>query len=255
MLIPGIVSATFRERKPEDIIRLCVLNHLKGIEWSENAHIQPNDEKGAKILKQKTIEAGLEVAGYGSYYRLGSGTDPEKDFLPSLISAQALGAQYIRVWAGTLPSCDATEEQCLSIAQESAVIAEMAAKHQIKIAFEWHKNTLTDTNESAMKLLKQANHANLYCLWQPTVALNEEQRNDGLKLLSDRLLNLHVYYWLEGKRRPLSEGMQYWKRYFGQFEKKVRRYALLEFVMDNTEEQFARDAASLNQMIAECEGE
>ena len=254
MLIPGIVSVTFREKKPEEIIRLCVLNHLKGVEWSENVHVLPDDEAGAKALRWKTIDAGLEIAGYGSYYRLGTGKDPQKDFSPSLVSAHALGAQYIRVWAGTLPSCEATEQQRLAIAREAVIIAEMAARFQMKIAFEWHKNTLTDENESAMALLRQANHPNLYCLWQPTAALSEAQRNEGLSLLGDRLMNFHVYYWREGKRRPQSEGTEYWKSYFAMADAKVNRYALLEFVMDNTEEQLAADARSLGKIIAECGG-
>ena len=93
--------------------------------------------------------------------------------------------------------------------------AGIAAEYGIKIAFEWHKNTLTDTNESARALLAEAADDNLYCLWQPTVALNMEQRTQGLDFLreSRRLLNLHIYYWLDGVRRPLVEGEKEWKAY------------------------------------------
>ncbi len=81
-----------------------------------------------------------------------------------------------------------------------------------------------------------------------------EQREEGLRLLrnygqGDRLLNLHIYYWLDGVRRPLSEGVEEWKRYLRQIDPKVQRFGLLEFVMNNTEEQFLRDAATLHELL------
>lgn len=255
MLIPGAVSATFRDKGAEDIIRLCAKACLRGVEWSENAHVFPGDAAGAAALGEKTRDAGLRVAAYGSYYRLGASREPQRDFGPSLISAQALGAPLIRVWAGTVPSAQASEEYVTHVAEEAAAIAEMAAGSGIRVAFEWHKNSLTDTNESAMNLLRRAGHPNLYCLWQPTVALTEAQRMEGLRLLGDRLLNLHMYYWPQGRRRPLEEGLGCWKRYLACADRSRDHYALLEFVMGNTEEQFARDAASLRRLLAQEEGE
>ena len=127
----------------------------------------------------------------------------------------------------------------------------MAAAEGIKIAFEWHKNTLTDTNESAMNLLNLADQDNLYCLWQPTVALSMEERCEGLRLLRERnrLLNLHIYYWLDGVRRPLREGVEEWSQYLSQVDEKENRFGLLEFVMGNTEEQFLEDAKTLHEIL------
>ena len=134
------------------------------------------------------------------------------------------------------------------------MICSMAAKYNIKVALEWHKNTLTDTNESAMQFLREVCHDNLYCLWQPTVALNMQQRSEGLDLLGDRLLNLHIYYWLEGVRRPLAEGVEEWKRYLAHVDKAGNRFGLLEFVMDNSEEQFLEDAKTLHGLLEWYQG-
>ena len=88
--------------------------------------------------------------------------------------------------------------------------------------------------------MDEAAAENLYCLWQPTVALNMDERCAGLDMLEarGRLLNLHVYYWLEGKRRPFAEGLDEWRRYLQHVNRNEKRYGLLEFVLDNTEEQF-----------------
>ena len=121
MIIPGLVSVTFRDKKPEEIIELCVNNHLKAVEWGENAHVMPGDPAGAAALREKTLAAGLEVAAYGSYYRLCTGMD----FVPTLVSAKALGAPVIRVWAGNIPSAEADETYRANAAREAAEIAGM----------------------------------------------------------------------------------------------------------------------------------
>ena len=249
MIIPGMVSATFRGLPAEEILDLCVKGELKGVEWSENAHVMPGDEKGADLLRQKTEKAGLEVAAYGSYYRLGQQEDPEAVFLPSVKAAAALGAPIIRIWGGTEPSALVNEEKRLALAKEAGIVCEIGSHYGIKVALEWHKNTLTDTNESAMDFLKETDSDNLYCLWQPTVALSQEERKHGLDLLGGRLLNLHIYYWKEGIRRPLKEGVQEWLGYLEHVDLNQPRFGLLEFVMNNTKAQFLEDAAVLHQIL------
>lgn len=254
MIRTGMVSATFREKRADDILRLCREAGLEGIEWSENAHVMPGDPKGAEALLEKTQAAGLSVAAYGSYYRLGENENPEETFRASLVSAKALKAPLIRIWAGTAPSETVSRGQREALAKEAGLICRMAKSQNIRVALEWHKNTLTDTNASALKFLDETGDKNLYCLWQPTVALSMEQREEGLRLLrnygqGDRLLNLHIYYWLDGVRRPLSEGVEEWKRYLRQINPKVQRFGLLEFVMNNTEEQFLKDAAVLHELL------
>lgn len=251
MIIPGMVSATFRNLPAEEIIELCRQAGLKGVEWSENAHVMPGDEAGAALLQKKTEEAGLEVAAYGSYYRLGQQQNPEKAFLPALKAAAALKAPLIRVWAGTEPSALVDKERRIALAKEASLISDLSKHCGIKVALEWHKNTLTDTNRSAIQFLEEAGNDNLYCLWQPTVALSQEERKEGLDLLGGWLLNLHIYYWEEGVRRPLKDGVQEWLGYLGHVDLEKRRFGLLEFVMNNTKEQFLEDASALHRILKE----
>lgn len=248
-IIPGVVSATFRQMAAEELIELCVQAGLKAVEWSENAHVLPDDSKGAAFLGARTEAAGLKVAAYGSYYRLGEQKDGGERFLKSLISAKAMKAPVIRVWAGTKPSCDVNDAEFISMAEEAAMIGRMADKERIRVAFEWHKNTLTDTNVSGMRLLRQANQDNLCCLWQPTVDLTMKERMEGIELLGERLENLHVYYWRNGIKRPLAEGREEWLYYLEGVDHRRERYALLEFVRDNTRQQFLEDAKTLHEIL------
>ena len=249
MIIPGMVSATFRGEPVEEIIALCKEAGLEAVEWSENAHVQPGAPQGAAALYEKTREAGLRVAAYGSYYKLGQNEHPEMAFMASVQSAVALRAPLIRIWAGTLASTEVDRQERTRLADEARRICTIAGEYGVKVAMEWHKNTLTDTNESAMDFLAETGHENLYCLWQPTVALSMEERTRGLDLLGDRLLNLHVYYWLDGVRRPLAEGTDEWRRYLEHVDQGKDRFGLLEFVMGNTKEQFLEDAGTLHALL------
>lgn len=54
MIVPGMVSATFRDKSAGEIIRLCKEADLKAVEWSENAHVMPEDPSGAEEKKEHT---------------------------------------------------------------------------------------------------------------------------------------------------------------------------------------------------------
>ena len=255
--IPGAVSATFKKMPltADEVIALLKECGLQAVEWSENVHVQPDDPEGAALLRRKTEQAGLKVAAYGSYFRLGENEDPGEAFARSLRSAKALGAPLIRVWAGTHASAEVDGAAFRRLAEEAAMIGAAAAREGIKVAFEWHKNTLTDTNESAHRLLAEANHPNLYCLWQPTVALTPRERARGIALMGERLLNFHVYSWPDGKRGPLNAAE--WQYYFdAAADIGGTRCALLEFVRDDTVEQFRSDAQTLLKLLesGECNG-
>lgn len=251
MILPGLVSATFKTESPDYVLAALQKADFHAIEWSENWHIPAGDTRLATELRERTLAQGAEIAAYGSYYRLGENADPEKAFLPSLQNAVALGAPLMRIWGGSLPSAELDADMRRRLADEAGTISAMAADSGVKVALEWHKNTVTDTNESAQAFLDEAAAENLYCLWQPTVALNMDQRCAGLDMLESRgrLLNLHVYYWLEGKRRPFAEGLNEWRQYLRHVDPAERRYGLLEFVLNNTEEQFLEDAAQWKQLL------
>jgi len=247
MFIPGIVSATFKNLKSDEIVELAAENGLGAIEWSENWHIREGDTAESKRLASLCRASGLDIAALGSYYRLGCGMD----FTTRLSVAEALGAPVIRIWAGDKPSDRISPEEMKALAEEGRSIALEAEKRGIITALEWHKNTLTDTNESAFEFLERVGSENLRCLWQPTMALTHEEKIVGLKGLGTRLVNLHVYYWDETGRRPLEEGLSEWKRYLSAADRSTDRYALLEFVKDDSVKQFREDAKTLLDLLHE----
>ncbi len=248
MLYSGLVSVTFRQFKQDEVIELAKKAGLDGIEWGGDMHVPHGDTDCAARVLKSTRNAGLKVASYGSYYRVGE--DNGFRFKQVLETAKALEAPVIRVWAGKKGSSIADEKYRDNVVKDSIAIAEAASAENIKVAFEFHKNTLTDTNESALHLLKEINHSHINTYWQPSQEMNREERLHGLKAVIPWLSHIHVFHWENGVRLPLASGMKNWKEYMNVIHTAPGdRYAMLEFIRDNDPLQFLNDAACLKEIL------
>jgi sugar phosphate isomerase/epimerase len=202
-----------------------------------------------------TLDSGLEISSYGSYYRLGQSESDGLDFQSVKDTALELGAPVIRIWAGNKSSEDADPEYRKKITEEALKCAGEAAVDGLKIAFEYHRGTLTDTNKSASLLMKECAHSAVASYWQPPLGLSVEERLKGLNAIPDeRLSNIHAFQWKSFKdkieRLPLSEGIEEWKQYLAPLrDSPLKRYALIEFVRNDSPEQFLKDAETLARLI------
>lgn len=70
----------------------------------------------------------------------------------------------------------------------------MAEKEGIVIAYEYHGGTLTDTLESAHRLMEKVAHPNIGSYWQPLPRHDTKSRLSGLEQLLPWLKNIHVYH-------------------------------------------------------------
>lgn len=257
MIRSGLVSISFRQLDPAAVIEIAQKAHLDGIEWGGDSHVPHGDVRRAEIVRAQTRDAGLAVASYGSYYRTGEApSDKNPDFNAVLTSAVTLCAPVIRVWAGNRPSREADQVYRDAVIADSIRIAQLAARENIRIAFEYHANTLTDTAASATNLLRQTGHPNLFCYWQPPVDMDPAAAEAGLRSIAPWLSYIHVFYWPQAQvRRPLSEGSALWRRYFDLVRSwPADRYALLEFVMNDDPEQAVADAQTLKRLLSQTSG-
>ena len=251
MIKSGLVSITFRQLTPEEIVALVAQAGLDGIEWGGDIHVPHGDTKRAAEVRKMTADAGLTVAAYGSYYKVGHEADPVS-FEAVVASAVELGAPTIRVWAGTKGSADADDEYRSLVVQDSQRIADLAGKEGITVSYEFHPNTLTDTNESAVKLIEEVSNDNLRTYWQPASKWEIEHCLEGLQAISPWLTNVHAYYWDKetGDHMTLAEGKDAWGHYLPTVAAlDGEHYVMLEFVKDNSPEVFLADAATLKSWL------
>jgi sugar phosphate isomerase/epimerase len=247
---PGLVSVTFRKLTPGQIIALCAEARLEGIEWGGDVHVPHGEIQTATEIGMKTREAGLRVAAYGSYYRLASGVDP--DFESVLETASALGAPVIRVWAGRVPSAEATEAHWEAVVADALRCADLCKRAGITLAYEFHSGTLTDSAESTVALLGRTPHPNIKTLWQPPHGKTLEACLEGLRLLIPRLGHIHAFHWWPdgSQRHRFSSGLSRWIRYTETLaEAGADCDILLEFVQDDSVEAFLEDSMVLRQLV------
>jgi len=289
MICPGLVSVTFRRifsiirgrgtalrlptwataRDRPYKLRRCVspviasghhrpgaTRRLKAIEWGGDIHVPYGDIARAREVRRATEDAGLRVAAYGSYYRVGH--EEPGPFQTALETAMALGAPAIRVWAGKLWSHEADAAYWGRVVEDSRRIADLAADAGVNVAYEFHSRTLTDTNEAARALLQAAAHPNIKTYWQPPQGSTVQYNLAGVDAVAPWLLNIHVFHWRreEGDpprvvRLPLAEGETAWRQYLRRIADIDRdHYALLEFVRDDAAEAFLQDAAVFRRWLA-----
>lgn len=242
MMKTGLVSVTFRDKTSLEIIELVKKAGLDGIEWGSDVHV-PNTA-AAKEISQIMKEYGLDTISYGSYYRVGVSSN----FEDVLEAAAALKTSNVRVWAGNIGSESANKEYRSRVVEDAKRIADLAAKEGIDISFEYHGDTLTDRQDSLIRLLDEINRDNVYSYWQPLPATTEKENIANVAELSGKrkLKNIHAYRWVGPEVRLLEDGKEIWKKYIDGSNAEA---VLLEFVKDNSAESFYKDAETLKKLI------
>ena len=227
----GLVSITFRKLSPQEIIALVAKAGLNGIEWGGDMHVPHGNIERAREVYKMTADAGLKVAAYGSYYHVGCEDQEGISFRKVLDTALELKAPTIRVWAGNRGSQEADGDWWAKVANETCRISEMAEGSGITISFEYHPNTLTDTAESTLRLIKTVKRDNIASYWQPTFGLDFKRQIEGLKQVLPWIGNTHVFWWDRNEIQPLVDGMDTWKKYIEVIgTAKGDRFCMVEFV-------------------------
>jgi sugar phosphate isomerase/epimerase len=247
----GLVSISFRNLTPEEIVRHCAKAGLAGIEWGGDVHVPHGKTKIAADVHRLTVEAGLQVASYGSYYKAGVSEDQGLSFSAVLDSALELQTKVIRVWAGEKGSDVVTAEEYCKVVEDLLRIGELAKKNGINVSMEYHRNTLTDNNEAVLRLKNDLKDSPVGFFWQPAVDESAEYRLEGLKDVKEKLANMHVFQWTNGVQRcPLSDGIEEWTKYLAEAADVAgEHFALLEFIKDDSCEQLYQDALTLNNLL------
>lgn len=254
MLRSGLVSITFRKLAVEEIVHMAATAGLDGLEWGGDTHVPHGNVARARTVRALTEEAGLKVAAYGSYYRAGVSSGKGLSFSAVLDSAVALGAPLIRVWAGDRASNQHDAYTYGEVVNDLRRIAALAASARVEVALEYHANTLTDTPDSAQRILEDAAHPNLFTLWQPHHGREADWCVSSLRKVLPKLRNLHVFHWFPGpaERHSLNVGADRWRRYLAvAAQAPGERYALLEFVKGDEPSQMLLDAVTLRRWLAE----
>ncbi|GAA2911368.1 sugar phosphate isomerase/epimerase [Microbacterium keratanolyticum] len=243
---PGLCSVTFRAHTPEQIIEAAAAAKLEVIEWGGDVHVPPGDVRTAERVATATRSAGLLSCSYGSYYR----ATPSDELAPVLDSAEALGVDRVRIWAGRTASKDVSVAERDALADRLQDAAEAAAQRGIRLALEYHARTLTDTVETTEWLLQRVPALSTY--WQPDVGAPDDVALAAYRTLESRVDAVHVFsWWPTIERLPLSARESLWRAFVHEVSlvDRAPRDALLEFVPDDDIDVLAREAQTLRDYL------
>jgi len=249
-ILTGLCSVSFRNLQPLDIIKLVREAGLDGIEWACDCHCIPGQVSVAQEIGELTRKNGLRVISCGSYYYAGE----NKDFENILQTAAALQTNMIRIWPGYnwQHSSNVTEEYWQNVIKDVQRIADMAAEQNVNISFEYHEKMLTDTLETAIRLLNEVNRSNVYTYWQEAGRSADVNINELRTLMKmGKLTYIHINASNRNERQELCEKISDWKQYINEVRENAscEHALLLEFIKNDDPEQFKKDAFTLNDLL------
>lgn len=243
----GMTSLTLRDKAPEEVIKYAKEAGLCGIEWgvSEN-HVILNDEASWESIRRLSDKYGIEIFSLGSYCRMTDSAECDK----VIEAAHVMNAPIIRIWAGEKSPSDCSDEYISLIVKNTVHMAEKAEKYGIKLGFEYHSYTLTETAETAISLIKRINRPNVGLYWQPDSELSPEKNvTDRNMVLPYCCGNMHIQnFTLKDGYMLIEEIDDLIKLYFGDIKGKDYRL-MIEFVKDSSPENLFRDASTLKKLI------
>lgn len=250
-LRPGLCSVTLRAETVDSVARLAGECELVGIEWGADVHVPPGDAVAARRAVAASDAANVVVMSYGSYlFADGAGSPVEAAAV--LDTAVALGAPNIRVWAPF--GSEVASGEFVAALAEFVALASAAA---LTVGLEFHGGTASATVSGVLSLLDAVD--GLFTYWQPPYwrgPTTPDADAAEVVALASRLSHLHVYEWPSAaERRPLVDGAARWRAVVDAAAAAWStfpgpRYALLEFVRDDSVEQLRRDAATLCSWLA-----
>lgn len=242
----GFTTVTFRKKSRREICEIAKKSGIKYLEWGGDVHLPPNDDIALQEVLSLQKEFGLTAVSYGSYYRLGA---EDYSLWEQIVNtADKIDAKIIRIWQGDCSSQKVSAEKMQAMVNETKMLADIAEKKGLTVAFEFHNNTNNDNGKSAVAFLKAVNRPNVKTYWQP-FSTNADTEN--LKAVLPYIVCVHIFEWNEqGKRYSLKHGKDKWSKFLKIIENAdAEPNLIMEFVKHDSKYQFARDVNTLRQIL------
>lgn len=247
MFKTGVVSVSFRALSVDEVIKYTKDAGLSAIEWGSDVHAPYTDLERINYIAKAQKEAGLYCPSYGTYFKLGE--HDTEELRGYIAAAKILGTNVLRLWCGKKNFADMTEEERDFIVSESKKAAKIAEELGAVLCMECHNNSFTNNVEGALYLMNAVNSEAFRMYWQPATKHTEEMNIDYATKIAPYTYNVHVYYYEDGVKHPLADGVDSWKKYLACF--KGCEHLLLEFMPDNRPESLATEAKTLNALAKE----
>ncbi|MBR2353254.1 MAG: sugar phosphate isomerase/epimerase [Clostridia bacterium] len=241
----GLVSVSFRDRAPKEILDAMKKAGLSHIEWGSDVHAPCTDTKCLRELATLQEEYGICCSSYGTYFKFGK--TPMAELADYIAAAKILGAPILRLWCGRRSGADMTEEERAELLADCKEAASLAEKEGVILCMECHQKTLTERMEDTLWLMEQVASPAFRMYWQPFQHKSIEENLAYAEAIAPYTYHLHVFQWKGSDKLPLREGIGEWQGYLKKFT--TPRTLLLEFMPDGRIETLSEEADSLRTIV------
>lgn len=243
----GMTSNTLKDESIKKVFEYAKQAGLDGIEWgvTEN-HINLDDPATQEKVKKLSQEENIEIFSLGSYTHMTDRAECDK----TLDAAIMMGAPIIRLWAGEKSPHKCTAEDIECVVKNTIYMADKAKEHNIKLGFEYHGGSLTETATSAVELMKKINHPNVGLYWQPSGGRSvQENLEDRAMVLPYCIGNIHIQNYVPDKGYGLLDEITDRINLFFDDIKDKDYNIMIEFVKDGAIENLMKDAETLKKIF------
>ncbi len=241
----GVVSISFRDRTPSEIIKAAYDAGLDCIEWGSDVHAPCNDTRRLDEIARLQKEYGIVCSSYGTYFRLGE--TPVEELVRYIAAAKRLGTTILRLWCGKTSGDDLTDGQKARLFEECRQAARIAENEGVTLCLECHKDTYTQELSDALALMREVDSPSFRMYWQPFQWQSAEQNLAYAEGIADLCEHIHVFQWKDTQRFSLYEGIEEWREYLGKLS--TPRTLLLEHMPDDSITSLEREANALRSII------
>lgn len=243
----GLVSVSFRQHSPKEILEVTRSAGLSCIEWGSDIHAPCHDTERLKEIAALQKEYGIVCSSYGTYFRLGE--TPIEELETYIQAAKILGTDLLRLWCGVKSGKDMTKEERNALWDICRMAAKIAEANGVTLCLECHKGTFTESPDDAVWLMETVNSPHFRMYWQPFQWQNVDENIINAKKIAPYAEHIHVFNWKGDKKFSLCEAEGEWRRYLCEFSSP--RTLLLEFMPNGTTEELCAEASALNSIIGE----
>ena len=241
----GLVSVSFRQHSPKEILEVTKAAGLSCIEWGSDVHAPCHDTERLKEIAALQKEYGIVCSSYGTYFRLGE--TPIEELETYIQAAKILGTDLLRLWCGVKSGKDMTNEERDALLEVCGTAAKVAEANGVTLCLECHKGTFTESPDDAVWLMETVNSPHFRMYWQPFQWQNVDENIINAKKIAPYAEHIHVFNWRGKEKLPLGEAVEEWQSYLKQFSKPST--LLLEFMPDNEISTLPLEAEALRTII------
>lgn len=241
----GLVSISFRDKMPEEILVAMKEAGLSYIEWGSDVHAPKDDTQKINEIVNLQKKYGIDCCSYGTYFILGK--TPKKELEGYIKVAKLLGTNILRIWCSDKNHNNHSSTEKEKLFTNAKEIANIAQKNNVILCLECHNNTYTEDLNGALEIMEYVNSSAFCMYWQPNQFKGFEENVEYAEKISQFTKHIHVFRWQGLKKYSLNDGIDEWKAFLKCFNDD--HTLLLEFMPDNNIETLKKEADALRKIV------